>query len=66
MNWYQSLGAEEGEGSFIDESTLNELFQVGFDMPAAKPVAIRIKEIPTVPLCLANYRNEPKVSRIHL
>lgn len=61
MKWYESLGTTDGEDSFIDEHTLHELFQVGFDMPAAKPMAVRIKEMPTVPECLAKLRNEPKV-----
>lgn len=30
-------------------------------MPAAKALAIRIKEMPTVPESLANLRNEPQV-----
>ncbi|KAK6620469.1 hypothetical protein RUM44_006870 [Polyplax serrata] len=60
MKWYESLGTTDGEDSFIDEHTLHELFQVGFDMPAAKPMAVRIKEMPTVPECLAKLRNEPK------
>lgn len=61
LDWYKSLGGDPNETS-IDESTLQELFQIGFDMPAAKALAIRIKEMPTVPESLANLRNEPQVS----
>lgn len=42
---------------------MNQLFKVGFGMPAAKSMAVRIKEIPTVPDYVAIAEEKPKVSK---
>lgn len=60
--WIENLGGMEK--SQMTEDTVQQLFEVGFNTPAARAICVRFKELPAVTESAAQARNLPKVSII--
>jgi hypothetical protein len=60
--WIENLGGMEK--SQMTEDTVQQLFEIGFDAPAARSLCVRFKELPVVTEGAAQAHNMPKVSLI--
>ncbi|XP_069704889.1 uncharacterized protein [Periplaneta americana] len=58
--WIESLGGVEK--SPMTEDTVQQLFEIRFEGPAAKALCVRIKELPVVTETIAMARNVPQAS----
>jgi hypothetical protein len=57
--WIENLGGMEK--SQMTEDTVQQLFEIGFNAPAARALCVRFKELPAVTESAAQARNLPKV-----
>ncbi|XP_023718640.1 uncharacterized protein LOC111870518 [Cryptotermes secundus] len=58
--WIENLGGMEK--SQMTEDTVQQLFEIGFNTPAARAICVRVKELPAVTESAAQARNLPKRS----
>jgi hypothetical protein len=58
--WIERLGGEEK--SQMTKDTVQHLFEISFDAPAATSLCVRFEELPVVPENVARARNLPEVS----
>jgi hypothetical protein len=58
--WVENLGGEEKSEITVD--TMQQLFEIGFDAPAARSLCVRFEELPVVTETAARARNLPEVS----
>jgi hypothetical protein len=57
--WIENLGGMEK--SQMTEDTVQQLFEIGFNAPAARALCVRFKELAAVTESAAQARNLPKV-----
>nr|CAD7573078.1 unnamed protein product [Timema californicum] len=57
-DWLLSLGGLEQ--STMTEEILTELFQIGFDTPAAHALCVKVQEMPVIPRAVARAVNVPQ------
>jgi hypothetical protein len=58
--WVENLGGMEK--SQMTEDTVQQLFEIGFDAPAATALCVRFKELPVMTEDTVQARNLPKVT----
>jgi hypothetical protein len=57
--WIENLGGMEK--SQMTEDTVQQLFEIGFNAPAARALCVRFRELPVVMESAVQARNLPKV-----